>query len=164
MPDHIDRIGSDGTESAVLSARPPYLRPVAIVAVAVGGLVGTTARHLLEVALPGADGAWPATTFGINVAGALLLGILLESLTRAGPDTGIRQLIRLGGGTGALGSFTTYSTLALDVDLLVHGGEPITAATYAVGTVGIGLIAATVGIAIGTRIPAARSREKGTVR
>ena len=136
---------------------PVYLRPAAIAAVAVGGFVGTTARYLLTLASPGGEGAWPVATFGINVAGALLLGVFLESLIRSGADTGIRQLTRLGVGTGALGAFTTYSTLALDVDLLVRTGASVAAATYAVGTVVAGVFAAALGIALGARFPGART-------
>lgn len=147
---------SGATGTAARSPLPPYLRPSALAAVAAGGAVGSVARYLLELRWPAAAGAWPVTTFGINAAGALLLGVLLAASAGAGAETGRRRLIRLGAGTGALGSFTTYSTLAVDVDLLASGGDPVTAATYAVGTVVAGVIAAAVGIAIGTGLPAAR--------
>ncbi len=38
-----------------------------------------------------------------------MLGALLESLARRGPDEGRRRAIRLLVGTGGLGGFTTYS-------------------------------------------------------
>lgn len=48
------------------------------------------------------------------MAGAFLLGALLEALAHRGPDTGGRRMLRLGLGTGVLGGFTTYSTLAVE--------------------------------------------------
>ncbi|UIR35118.1 CrcB family protein [Rhodococcus sp. DMF-1] len=141
--------------------RALHLRPAAVTAVAVGGLVGTTARYGLEELFPTAPGAWPVTTFVINVVGALLLGVLLEALTRLGPDTSWRRPARLGAGTGALGSFTTYSTLAVDTDLLLHGGHAVSALSYAVGTVLAGLVATATGIAVGVALGAARDRRSG---
>jgi len=94
------------------AARLPLL-----VAVAVGGAVGCLARYGIGLALPTPPTGWPTGTFLANLAGALLLGLLLEGLARTGPDTGWRQLARLGLGTGLLGAFTTYSTLAVELDL-----------------------------------------------
>ncbi|WP_016933034.1 fluoride efflux transporter FluC [Rhodococcus sp. R1101] len=130
-------------------AQAIHLQPAAWAAVAVGGLIGTAARYGLGTAFPAGNGAWPTTTFAINVVGALLLGILLESLVRTGPDTSWRRVVRLGAGTGALGSFTTYSALAVDTDLLLRDGQFVAAATYALGTVPAGLVATGIGVALG---------------
>ncbi|KGI66007.1 CrcB family protein (plasmid) [Mycolicibacterium rufum] len=158
MADHGDPTAAPPVDPDVVEPAPTplHVRPVAIVAVAVGGLVGAPARYGLGVAFPQAAGQWPVTTFAINVAGALLLGVLLEGLTRLGPDTGWRQRVRLGVGTGVLGSFTTYSTLAVDVDGLLRGHDWWAACSYAVGSVLAGLVATVFGIAIGARIPSRR--------
>ena len=137
--------------------RALHLRPSALVAVAVGGLIGTSARYGLGRWFPVGSGGWPVTTFAINVLGALLLGFLLEALIRSGPDTSWRQVVRLGAGTGALGSFTTYSALAVDTDLLLRDGYLLAAATYALGTVLAGLLATGVGIALAARLGERRS-------
>ncbi|MGC0364735.1 CrcB protein [Rhodococcus sp. 27YEA15] len=144
----------DDLDSAVAEPRPLHLRPQAIAAVAVGGLVGAPLRYLLGVAFPTNADSIPWTTFSINLAGALLLGVLLEALSRLGPDDGWRRCTRLGVGTGVLGSFTTYSTLAVDVDLLIRSHHLGSAALYAVATVVVGLIATTAGIALGSQIRA----------
>lgn len=120
-----------------------------LAAVAVGGAAGTAARHSLVEVFPVGPGSWPASTFGINVAGALLLGFVLEALVRAGPDTSWRRMLRLGVGTGALGAFTTYSTFAVEIDQLLRVGESATALSYAAGTVMAGLVATGVGVALG---------------
>ena len=48
-------------------------------------------------------------TLGISVAGAFLLGVLLELLADHTLDRGWSRRIRLGVGTGGLGGFTTVS-------------------------------------------------------
>jgi fluoride exporter len=135
---------------------PLHVRPWAIAAVAAGGLLGAPARYGLGVAFPQSAGQWPVTTFAINVTGAFLLGLLLEALTRTGPDSGWRQLVRLGVGTGVLGSFTTYSTLAVDIDELLRGHQWWAAGSYAAGSVVAGLVATLIGIAIGAQIASGR--------
>lgn len=117
----------------------------------VGGLVGTTLRYLLGLAHPTPAGTWPGMTLGINLLGAFALGLLLEALIRLGPDAGPRRLVRLAIGTGLLGSFTTYSTLALDVVHLLDAGQLAQAALYAGVSVVGGVLAAGLGVAIGTR-------------
>ncbi|AHD21237.1 chromosome condensation protein CrcB [Rhodococcus pyridinivorans SB3094] len=143
-------MGPGLTEGERPLPRALHLRPSALAAVAVGGLLGTSARYGLGRWFPVESGGWPVTTFAINVLGALLLGFLLEALIRIGPDTSWRQVVRLGVGTGALGSFTTYSALAVDTDLLLRDGELVAAATYALGTVLVGLLATGIGVALGT--------------
>ena len=133
------------------AARLPLL-----VAVAVGGAVGCLARYGIGLALPTPPTGWPTGTFLANLAGALLLGLLLEGLARTGPDTGWRQLARLGLGTGLLGAFTTYSTLAVELDLLVRDGTAALAAGYAVASTLGGLIAAGAGIALAGALGRAR--------
>ena len=143
-----------------VASNPLHLRPRAIATVAVGGLLGAPARYGLEVVFPPGTGQWPVTTFVINVVGAFLLGTLLEGLTRTGPDTGWRRQVRLGIGTGALGSFTTYSTLAVETDELLRGHHWWAAASYAAGSVVVGLVATVLGIAVGARMPS-RPKESG---
>jgi fluoride exporter len=53
----------------------------------------------------------PLATLLINLAGAFLLGVLLERLGRARGEPQRRRLVRLLAGTGFLGGFTTYSAL-----------------------------------------------------
>jgi fluoride exporter len=137
---------------------PLHRRPVVLAAVGAGGLVGTGARYALGSLYPVVPGAWPSVTFGINVLGAFALGLLLESLARSGPDTGRRRLVRLAAGTGVLGSFTTYSALTVDVNLLVRDGHPVLATVYAVASVLAGVAAAAAGIGAGAKFDGLRRR------
>lgn len=140
------------TESGpTASASPLHTRAWPIALVGAGGFLGTVLRHRLGVWFPHTAGGWPPTTFTVNMTGAFLLGVLLEALTRLGSDTGWRQRVRLGVGTGFCGAFTTYSTLAVDTDLLVRGHHWPAAAGYALATVLTGLVATGAGIAVGAR-------------
>lgn len=119
--------------------------------VAAGGVVGTAARWGLEVAAPTPAGAFPWTTFAINVAGSFVLGLLLETLVLRGPDEGRRRRVRLGVGTGALGGFTTYSTFVAETDRLLAGGAVLMGAGYAVVSILAGVSAAVAGILLARR-------------
>jgi CrcB protein len=77
-----------------------------------------------------------------------MLGVLLETLVRSGADTGARRTVRLLLGTGFLGGFTTYSTLAVGTAALVVEGSIWFAVAYCLGTVALGAAATFVGIAV----------------
>jgi CrcB protein len=131
-------------------ARPLHFRLEALLLVFVGGFVGTIARYGVAVHEPTRTGHWPTGTFVVNVAGAFVLGALLEGLARHGPDSGVRQRARLLLGTGFCGSLTTYSTLAVEADLLVRDHRAALAGMYLAVSVLVGLLAMIVGIAVAT--------------
>lgn len=137
----------EAAESRAGRARPVHLRWRFIGLVAVGGAVGTAARELLSMTIP-SIGEFPIATAGINVVGALLLGMLLEALTTGGSDQGVRRNLRLLVGTGFFGGFTTYSTLATDTGVLVGHGSIGPALAYAFGTLLLGAVATWLGIAL----------------
>ena len=121
-------------------------RVVDLLAVWVGGALGTGARTAITSATPPA--AIPVATFSINLLGAFALGLLLESLTRSGPRPRARLIRRLAG-TGFLGGFTTYSALALDAVALRQSGSNGLAVAYAVGSLLLGTAAAGLGVLVG---------------
>ena len=125
--------------------------------IVLGGSLGTCGRALQEGAFPPSPGGWPWATFGANLAGALLLGLLLEALARTGPDTGWRRRARLTVGTGLLGGYTTYSTFAVEVSQLSREAPYLLGAAYAVTSVLLGLAAAAAGFAIARRFTPRRT-------
>ncbi|WP_120338973.1 FluC/FEX family fluoride channel [Cryobacterium soli] len=132
-------------------ARPVHLRWQYLALVFAGGTVGTALRELLAISVPPVAGV-AVVIVGINVVGAFLLGLLLETLARSGPDDGRRRQLRLLLGTGVLGGFTTYSALATDTSLLLADDRVGTALLYALGTVIVGAITAWAGIACGAAL------------
>lgn len=118
--------------------------------VTLGGTVGTAGRYAVTH-LVGTTHLIPWATLAVNVCGAFLLGLLLERLARAGPETSRRRMLRLGLGTGVLGGFTTYSALALELHDLLGAAEFAAATAYGLGSVCAGLVACTAGVLLGTR-------------
>ncbi|WP_448221364.1 fluoride efflux transporter CrcB [Gordonia iterans] len=118
----------------------------AMVLVFAGGVLGAPARYFAEANLPGADDGFPVSTFVVNVAGAFALGLLLESLVLGGPDAGLRKRARLCIGTGFLGAFTTYSSFAVEIDLLNRTDRLGIAAAYVASSLVVGLLAVALGI------------------
>lgn len=121
--------------------------------VAAGGFLGTLARYGVSLLVDDVA-AWPLATLCVNVTGAFLLGLLLELL--ATRPTGRGRSVRLLAGTGFLGSFTTYSSFAVEAERLAHGGLTPTALGYVAVSLVAGLSACLAGIAVA-------SRERGRV-
>lgn len=85
-----------------------------LIAVALGGAVGSLLRWLVELLLPAAAGALPWGTFVVNVLGSVMLGVVVVVL-----DSGVGSAAHRGFlATGLLGGFTTFSTYAVQVTLL----------------------------------------------
>ncbi|MGV9671354.1 MULTISPECIES: fluoride efflux transporter CrcB [unclassified Gordonia (in: high G+C Gram-positive bacteria)] len=127
-------------------ARPLHLQLPALGLVFVGGVAGTGMRYLLEELFPTVGTGWPWATFGVNLAGAFILGVILEVIILAGPDSGWRQRVRLLVGTGFCGSLTTYSTFALETTHLGQHGAVGIAIAYVVTSVAAGIACAWLGI------------------
>jgi CrcB protein len=140
---------TDGRPSA--RPRPVHLRWRYVGLVAIGGAVGTGVREALSLAFPAA-GAFPATILVINLTGAFLLGVVLESLLNLGADEGRRRMLRLLIGTGFMGGYTTYSTLAVGVAQTFLAGQPWVGILYGALTVVCGAAASFAGIAVGAEI------------
>lgn len=128
-----------------------------IAVVALGGMVGTAGRYALDHVLA-SDGAVSTATLVENLAGAFVLGLLLEALVRAGGENRLRRVLRLGLGTGVLGGFTTYSSLALEVQNMFADGHATAALTYGLGSVVAGCFACTLGVLLSALIGGRRQR------
>ncbi|NYI42742.1 fluoride efflux transporter FluC [Demequina lutea] len=136
------------SDHATVPRRAPYLQPQLLAFVMLGGAAGATARWQVSAAFASKPEHWPWATFAINIVGSLLLGLLLETTLRSGPDAGWRRGIRVGVGTGFLGGFTTYSTFIVETDRLVSTGHLWVGAAYAAVSIIVGVVAAMAGIAL----------------
>ncbi|WP_246657703.1 fluoride efflux transporter FluC [Arthrobacter yangruifuii] len=141
----------DGADDNAADAPPPaHVQWRYVALIAAGGAAGTGLRQGLSLLFPPPEEAGvPYIIAGINISGAFVLGLLLQSLQSRGDDTGRRRALRLFAGTGVLGGFTTYSALATDTVLLLDH-SPAAAMGYALGTVLLGAAASFSGIAAGT--------------
>ncbi len=148
MAEHPDRHGELPLDPDTGDERALHPRLDALALVAVGGLAGTAARYAIDRGEPTRPGDWPWGTFIANVAGAFVLGVLLEFLARSGRDQGWRQRARLLLGTGFCGALTTYSALAVEADLLVRSHDAGLALAYLAASVVAGLLVTVAGIAV----------------
>jgi CrcB protein len=120
--------------------------------ISLGGALGALARYGIGYAFPAGSTAFPWATFAINVAGCLLIGVLMVLVTEMW--TG-HPLVRPFLGTGVLGGFTTFSTYVVDIQRLVDAGAAGVALGYLAGTVLAALAAVYAGVRL-TRIAAGR--------
>ena len=111
--------------------------------VALGGGAGAAARFGVSQALAG-RGGFPWATLAINVAGSLLLGILMGAFPSA-EAWRVRALLT----AGFCGGFTTFSAFSYEMLLLLQRGSPAAALGYAGGSVALGVLAAWVGLRMG---------------
>ncbi|MEV7625107.1 CrcB family protein [Actinoplanes sp. NPDC089786] len=117
--------------------RPPRQAQILAV-IAAGGVLGACARYGAGLLWPTTPGAFPWTTFWINVTGCALMGVLMVLITeRPRPHPLIRPFL----GTGVLGGYTTFSTYVIDAQHLFDGGLPGAALIYLVATLAAALLA-----------------------
>lgn len=113
---------------------------------ALAGAVGAPARYVVDAWLDDRfEGAFPWGTLAVNVAGSLLLGVLV-GLDRTGELTGRAYVVL---GAGFCGSFTTFSTHAVESVRLGEDGALCLASVNVVGTLLTCLAAGALGIALG---------------
>jgi CrcB protein len=120
--------------------------PDVLAVIAIGGMLGASARYGVSLWQPAEPGRFPWGTFLTNVAGSFLLGLLLVLLLERLPPT---RLLRPFFATGILGAFTTMSTYQIETVLLVDDGHAATAIAYAIGSLVAGLLLAYAGIRTG---------------
>ena len=116
-----------------------------ILLVATGGATGAVGRFLVSLLVRSSGaGGFPWATFGVNMAGCLLMGLLIGWLWRLPPGTS--EAVRLFGGVGVLGGFTTFSAFSLELFQLIERRDMWPALTYAGGSLLGGLIAFAIGL------------------
>jgi fluoride exporter len=118
-------------------------------AVAAGGALGAPLRYEMGRAVHTAPGSFPWATFWVNVSGSFVLGLVLAVLADRRPLT---RYARPFLATGVLGAYTTFSTLAVESDLLAKDGHAAVALAYVALSLVAGVTAAFAGLRIG-RLP-----------
>jgi len=118
-----------------------------LVLVLVGGGLGSAARYLVSTWTGEHFGtAFPWGTLTVNLVGCFLIGLLAtlaDEAAAVGPEARVFLVV------GVLGGFTTFSSFALDTLRLGEHDQAARAVVYVCISVGIGLLAAVAGIAVG---------------
>jgi CrcB protein len=110
----------------------------------IGG-AGAVIRFLVDGVVSAAAGkGFPRGTMVINVSGALILGLLT--------GLAVSDSVALLAGTAAVGSYTTFSTWMLETQRLTEERQHRKAAANIIVSLVLGVAAAALGNAIGTRL------------
>lgn len=116
--------------------------------VALGGAAGSLLRYGAGQALgPARPGAFPWHTFAVNVAGSLLLGIVVALVPRDDPHH-LRALLAV----GFCGGLTTFSTFGYETVGLLQSRAYAMAAAYAGGSFLLALLGVVLGLWAGARL------------
>jgi fluoride exporter len=104
-----------------------------IVAVAVGGSIGSVARYLVAIGSNKIFGVnFPWGNLIINVTGSFLIGALVGLFATRWD---LPQAVRIFLTVGICGGYTTFSTFSLDSYYLLERGELGAALLYMIGSV-----------------------------
>ncbi len=116
-----------------------------LVAIAVGGSLGTLARYEVARSLVASPSgvSWP--TLSVNLTGSFLLGLLITLITERWPPT---LYVRPFAAIGFCGGFTTFSTLMVETARRFQTGH----AGWAVGYLAISLVAGVTAAGLGVAL------------
>ena len=109
-----------------------------IAAIAIGGAAGALLRVALARGYAPGPGAWPWTTFAVNLAGAFLLGYFVTRLQERLPLSAYRRPLL---GTGFCGALTTFSTMQLELLNMLEADRYGLAAMYVAASLAAGFAA-----------------------
>ncbi len=107
-----------------------------LLAVFLGGAIGSIARSGLAHGFPVAPGGWPWPTFAVNILGSAILGYLIARTQEASPPSMYgRSFV----GIGFCGALTTFSTMMIELLGMLESSRWELAAGYGLASVGGGL-------------------------
>ncbi|MEV4619031.1 fluoride efflux transporter CrcB [Asanoa sp. NPDC049573] len=109
-----------------------------LLAIFLGGAVGTVARAGLTYAFPHPATAWPWPTFTVNIVAAFLLGLFVTRLQERLPLSSYRRPLL---GTGVCGGLSTFSTMQVEILLMLDAHAWKLAAGYTIVSVVAGYAA-----------------------
>lgn len=114
---------------------------VKILAVALGGAIGSTGRYLTSLAVESfSDSNFPYETLAANLIGCFVIGLLWGYFERVPISNEFRLFLF----TGVLGGYTTFSTFARENIQFFKAGETFSALSYILisNVIGLTLVAA----------------------
>lgn len=117
-------------------------------AVAVGGAIGSLARHAVNHGTRLYATPFPLGTMVVNLTGSFVIGLLAGLISAQDLRLSVhwREFVFV----GLLGGFTTFSTFGLDTFLLSRTHSPGFAFVNVAGQVAGGLLAVWIGYHLGT--------------
>ena len=131
----------------------PRLVPV-VVGIAVGGALGALGRYGLDEWIGRRTGSFPWGILVVNVTGAFLIGLAVETLEPRFETGWVRPAVV----TGFLGAYTTFSTMAVETARLVKDGDVALGIGYTLVSIATGLLVAYLGMVSARALPGRRVR------
>jgi CrcB protein len=128
------------------------LSATALVAIFVGGSIGTVSRYLHDAHHPVAQGHFPWVTLLINLTGSFAIGLVVPLTEHVATRVPLARPLLV---IGILGGWTTYSTLAVEATLLAKDGDIASFFVYLAATVIGGAALVVAGHAVGRRLVSA---------
>jgi fluoride exporter len=117
-----------------------------LVAVFLGGAIGTAIRLSLDAAIYHSDSEFPLDTLLINIVGSFVLALLVTRVWAIAPSW-----LRAGLGPGLVGGFTTFSAVMVSMVTLAASNQIPLALGYLAITLVLGFGAAALGFLLGRR-------------
>ncbi|MBR5164215.1 MAG: fluoride efflux transporter CrcB [Ruminococcus sp.] len=106
--------------------------------VAAGGAIGAVCRFLIGKLPIGSSDGFPMKTFIVNVFGCFLIGLVASlALKQFSASPKLVLFLKV----GICGGFTTFSSFALETSGLMEKGSYITAASYIILSITVGISA-----------------------
>jgi CrcB protein len=113
--------------------------------VALAGALGALGRYgVHELVQSRTASRFPYGTIVVNLTGSFVLGLVAGLVTYQGLDADVRTVV----GTGFIGAYTTFSSFSYDTVGLCEAGARPAAVVNALGSVALGLVAATAGFVL----------------
>jgi CrcB protein len=117
-----------------------------ILLIAAGGAIGAVARYVVSAAIGHTfAGTFPLGTFVVNISGSFAIGVAYEFSSVVALPPLFRELAAI----GFLGAYTTFSTLAVETNMLLRDRELGLAALYVGATVLSGVVVCLAGMMLG---------------
>ena len=117
-----------------------------VLLVGVGGFAGSVLRYLAYLWIDKRfEGVFPLSTLFVNTLGSLILGLIVGLIIKSNISPELRLFL----GVGICGSFTTFSTFAMENVSLLEQKDMVTAASYTLASIILGKVMAFAGYWIG---------------
>ncbi len=107
-------------------------------AVGIGGFLGAVCRYLIGLIPVKETWLFPIKTFGINILGSFLIGMIAAAALK---QNALHPRLVLFLKVGICGGFTTFSSFALETGDLLKNGSPVIGFLYATLSILAGVLA-----------------------
>jgi len=123
---------------------------VKILYVGIGGFIGASLRYLVSITVPKyIKTVFPLSTLLVNMAGAVLIGLIMQLSIRFSFISPNMKLFLV---TGILGGLTTFSTFSYETITLYQSGKYILFLSNIILNLGLSLSGVILGTLIGRKI------------